>query len=59
MDEKGKCEQFSLQSAEEALTEILDLLSKSKKMDALGAANEIFVVLSRVPCEDRAKEYKG
>lgn len=59
MSEKGKCEPFSLQSAEEALAEILDLLSRAKKADAIGAANEIFVVLSRVPCQDRTKEYQG
>lgn len=59
---KVESEPFSPQGAKDAVEGLLDLLPRSKKLDGLGCANEIFVVVDRlaakagIPVNQRHKE---
>lgn len=59
MDAKKEPESFSLDSAVEAAEAMFEALPRATKGLYLAELNEILVVIGRVKCEDRAREYQG
>jgi hypothetical protein len=50
-------ESFSIASATKAVDELFKALPKRKQMDYLGELNEVLIILGRIPCKDKEKEY--
>lgn len=57
MEEDREPDSFSLKSAKQCLESLFKALPKTKQRNMIGEYNEIAVVLGRVPCADRSREY--
>jgi hypothetical protein len=55
--QKPDPDSFSINSAKLCAEAIFNALPKSKQLQYLGALNELFIVLGKVPCDKPDKEY--